>query len=270
MTTQIHKESEQAIAKTSISLMDLTSLTDTESNADIENLCQQAKSQGGNTAAICIFPRFIPLAKKLLAQQGTPEIKIATVTNFPHGNDDVAIALAETKAAIAYGADEVDVVFPYKALIKGDIHIGLELVEACKKACPTNVLLKVIIESGELKTPELIKLASEVSIRAGADFIKTSTGKVEVNATPEAAKIMLKVIKETNNSDVDTGFKAAGGVRDVIDAQTYLTLASDILGENWVTTKHFRFGASSLLNNLLSTLNLNDSTNNGSNSSTSY
>lgn len=275
MTTQIHTETkakiQKEIAAQAISLMDLTSLTDQETPADIEKLCQQAKSQGGNTAAICIFPRFIPLAKKLLAAQGTPEIKIATVTNFPHGNDDVAIALAETKAAVAYGADEVDVVFPYQALINGDFHIGLELVEACKKACPKGVLLKVIIESGELKTPELIKLASELSIRAGADFIKTSTGKVSVNATPEAAKIMLEVIKATNNTTnnakIDTGFKAAGGVRDVNDAQVYLDLAANILGDEWTSTKHFRFGASSLLGNLLATLELVE---NNTESSTSY
>lgn len=264
MTTQIQKET----AQKSISLMDLTSLTDQETSADIEKLCQQAKSQGGNTAAICIFPRFIPLARKLLVEQGTPNIQIATVTNFPHGGDDIAIALAETKAAIAYGADEVDVVFPYKSLINGDLNTGYELVEACKKACPSRVLLKVIIESGELKTPELIKIASEISIRAGADFIKTSTGKVDVNATPEAAKIMLEVINATNSNNIDTGFKAAGGVRNVDDAQIYLDLASNILGENWATTNHFRFGASSLLNNLLSTLELND-VNNSNNSSSS-
>lgn len=247
------------IAKQAISLMDLTSLTDQETSADIAKLCQQAKSQGGNTAAICIFPRFIPLAKKLLAEQGTPEVKIATVTNFPHGNDDIAIALAETKAAIAYGANEVDVVFPYRALISGDAITGFELVEACKKACPKGILLKVIIESGELQTPALIKLASEISIRAGADFIKTSTGKVKVNATPEAAEIMLNVIKSTNDAankkaPIDTGFKAAGGVGNVADAQVYLDLATKILGADWITTKHFRFGASSLLNNLLITL----------------
>lgn len=261
MTTQVHTTidtiEQKKYAKQAIGLMDLTSLTDQETPEDIERLCQQAKSAGGNTAAICIFPRFIPLAKKLLAAQNTPDIKIATVTNFPHGNDDIAIAIAETKAAVAYGADEVDVVFPYKALIKGDYHSGLELVEACKQACPKGVLLKVIIESGELKTPELIKLASELSIRAGADFIKTSTGKVSVNATPEAARIMLEVIKATNSTLVDTGFKAAGGVRDVIDAQVYLDLATEILGDNWATTNHFRFGASSLLGNLLTTLELN-------------
>jgi deoxyribose-phosphate aldolase len=268
MTTQIQKQ----IAEQSISLMDLTSLTDNESTADIENLCQQAKSLGGNTAAICIFPRFIPLAKKILAKQGTPEIQIATVTNFPHGGEDIAIALAETQAAIAYGADEVDVVFPYKSLINGNTNTGFELVEACKKACPKGVLLKVIIESGELDKAELIKLASEISIRAGADFIKTSTGKVNVNATPAAAKVMLEVIKETNSNSIDTGFKAAGGVRDVDDAQIYLKLASDILGEDWATSKHFRFGASSLLGNLLITLELGDDVknSNGSKNSPNY
>ena len=251
-------------AQQALSFMDLTSLTDTESSEDIISLCQQAKSTAGNTAAICIFPRFIPLAKKVLAEQGTPEIKIATVTNFPHGNDDVAIAVAETKAAVAYGADEVDVVYPYKALIAGDINIGLELVEACKKACPKNVLLKVIIESGELKTPELIKLASEVSIRAGADFIKTSTGKVSVNATPEAAEVMLNVINDTNP---EVGFKAAGGVRNAEDAKVYLDLASNIFGTEWLNTAHFRFGASSLLTNLLSTLNGEESQSNPASSS---
>ena len=103
----------ETYAQRALEMMDLTSLTDSESAADIIALCHNAKSPKGNTAAICIFPRFIPLAKKTLAAQGTPEVKIATVTNFPHGNDDLEIAVAETKAAVAYGADEVDVVFPY-------------------------------------------------------------------------------------------------------------------------------------------------------------
>ena len=275
MTMQNLKE----IAKQAICLMDLTSLTDQETADDIKSLCQQANSQAGNTAAICIYPRYIPLAKKILAEQGTPEIKIATVTNFPHGNENIAIALAETKAAVAYGADEVDVVFPYKALIKGDALIGFELIEACKKACPKGVLLKVIIETGELKTPELIKRASEIAIRAGADFIKTSTGKVAVNATPEAAKIMLEVIKKSNSkaksntANKNVGFKAAGGVRNVEDARVYLNLASDILGSDWLSADHFRFGASSLLNSLLAILDdktQNDTNNADHNVSTNY
>lgn len=252
MTTQ--NPIRQDMTKLAISMIDLTSLTDKETSEDIKKLCQKAKSNEGNTAAICIFPRYIPLAKKILLEQGTPDIKIATVTNFPDGNEDITIAVSETKAAIAYGADEVDVVYPYKALINGDINIGFELVEACKQVCPQNVLLKVIIESGELKTPALIKLASEVSIRAGADFIKTSTGKVKVNATPLAAEIMLKVIKSTNNGHIDTGLKIAGGVKDIDDVQLYLNLAKSILGDSWVEMSHFRFGASKLLDNLLITL----------------
>jgi len=238
-------------AQRALHMMDLTSLTDTESADDIIQLCKNAKSPCGNTAAICIFPRFIPLAKKTLAAQGTPEIKIATVTNFPHGNDDVAIAVAETEAAVAYGADEVDVVFPYQALIAGNAEIGFELVHACKQACGKHCQLKVIIETGELKTKQLITQASEIAIAAGADFIKTSTGKVAVNATPQSAELMLKVIKAKNPL---VGFKPAGGVKTTEDAAIYLDLASDILGTDWASKANFRFGASSLLTNLLNTL----------------
>ena len=184
-------------------------------------------------------------------EPGIPNVRIATVTNFPHGNDDIDIAVAETRAAVAYGTDEVDVVFPYKALMAGDQAVGFELVKACKAACGESVLLKVIIESGELKTPELIRLASEIAIDAGADFIKTSTGKVPVNATLEAAKIMLDVIKEKNPA---VGFKAAGGVKNAAQAAEYLALATSILGDKWISPRTFRFGASSLLADLLATL----------------
>jgi deoxyribose-phosphate aldolase len=241
----------QEVAQLSLSLMDLTSLTNEESEQDIIALCEQAHSSAGDTAAICIYPRFIPVAKAQLTKQNTPHIKIATVTNFPNGNDNVEIAVNETLEAVSLGADEVDVVFPYKALIAGNEHIGFELVKACKSACGSKVLLKVIIESGELSTPELIKKASEISINAGADFIKTSTGKVPVNATPEAAKIMLDVINDINPN---VGFKAAGGVRNAEDAQVYLNLVFDTLGASWLNATHFRFGASSLLNSLLVTL----------------
>lgn len=244
-------------AQRALNMMDLTSLTDTESADDIIQLCKNAKSPCGNTAAICIFPRFVPLAKKILAAQGTPDIKIATVTNFPHGNDDIDIAVAETKAAIAYGADEVDVVFPYKALMNGNNNIGFELVKACKEACGSSTQLKVIIETGELQTDQLITQASEICIAAGADFIKTSTGKVAVNATPKSAELMLKVIKAKNTQ---VGFKPAGGVKNAEDAAIYLDLAANILGEDWATKANFRFGASSLLTNLLNTLGASNKT----------
>lgn len=238
-------------AQTALSLMDLTTLNDHDTDEVVVSLCQQAKTNIGNTAAICIYPQFIPAAKKALKSLNAQEIKIATVTNFPHGNDGIAKAVEQTKQAVSFGADEVDVVFPYRALISGNSQIGFDLVAACKKACGEDVLLKVIIESGELKTAKLIKLASEISIDAGADFIKTSTGKVVINATLESAEIMLNVIK---NKNTNIGFKAAGGVKTASDAKAYLDLTASIMGEDWVNAQHFRFGASSLLSDLLSTL----------------
>lgn len=176
--------------------MDLTTLNDDDTDDKVIALCHKAKTPAGNTAAICIYPRFIPIARKTLNDMDCEDIRIATVTNFPHGNDDIAIAILETRAAVAYGADEVDVVFPYRALMEGNETVGFELVKACKEACGEDVILKVIIESGALQDPALIRTASEIAIDAGADFIKTSTGKIAVNATLEAAEIMMTVISE--------------------------------------------------------------------------
>lgn len=241
-------------AKRALQLMDLTTLNEDDTDEKVIALCHQAKSPAGNTAAVCIYPRFIPIARKTLREQGTPEIHIATVTNFPHGNDDIAIALAETKAAIAYGADEVDVVFPYRALMAGNEQVGFDMVKVCKDACnEAGVLLKVIIETGELKDAALIRKASEISINAGADFIKTSTGKVPVNATLESAEIMMTVIRDMGVAKT-VGFKPAGGVRTAEDAAEYLALAGRLLGDDWADSRHFRFGASSLLASLLKTL----------------
>ncbi|WP_075182660.1 deoxyribose-phosphate aldolase [Pantoea sp. 1.19] len=240
-----------AAALRALALMDLTTLNDDDTDDSVIALCQQAKSPAGNTAAVCIYPRFIPVARRTLNEQGTPEIRIATVTNFPHGNDDVAAALAETREAIALGADEVDVVFPYRALMAGDAEVGFALVKACKDACAdANVLLKVIIETGELQSDALIRQASEIAIHAGADFIKTSTGKVAVNATPHAAELMMRVIAQMGVK-ARVGFKPAGGVRTAEDAAAYLQLADGILGAGWADARHFRFGASSLLASLL-------------------
>lgn len=243
-----------AAAQRALSLMDLTTLNEDDTDEKVIALCHQAKSPAGNTAAICIYPRFIPIARKTLNAQGTPDVRIATVTNFPHGNDDIEIALAETRAAIAYGADDVDVVFPYRALMAGNESVGFELVKACKEACAAaNVLLKVIIETGELKQDALIRKASEISIKAGADFIKTSTGKVPENATLHSAELMMTVIKEMSVAKT-VGFKPAGGVRTAEEAAQYLALAERLLGSDWADARHFRFGASSLLASLLTTL----------------
>lgn len=242
-------------AKLALSLMDLTTLNEDDTDEKVISLCQQANTKFGTPAAICVYPRFVPIARKTLKLADLEQVKIATVTNFPHGNDDIEIAVTETKAAVAYGADEVDVVFPYKALIDGNENIGFELVKQCKSVCAANnVLLKVIIETGELKTEALIRKASEIAIQAGADFIKTSTGKVPVNATLESARIMLETIRDLGVAET-VGFKAAGGVKTAEEAAQYLELASSILGKEWVNASHFRFGASSLLANLLATLN---------------
>jgi len=248
----------KAAALRALKLMDLTTLNDDDTTEKVVALCHDAKTAVGNTAAICIYPRFIPAAKKALREQGTPEVRIATVTNFPHGNDDIEIAVAETKAAVAYGADEVDVVFPYRALIAGNEEVGFELVKQCKEACG-DITLKVIIETGELKEEALIKKASEICIKAGADFIKTSTGKVPVNATPEYARMMLEVIREMGVAKT-VGFKPAGGVRTAEDAAQYLAMADELLGAEWADNMHYRFGASSLLTNLLNTLEVTDQT----------
>lgn len=233
-------------ARLALSLMDLTTLNDDDTRDTVRALCAQAGSDAGMVAAVCVYPRFVPDARKALAAAGLPQVRVATVANFPHGDDDIAIAVADTRAAIAYGADEVDVVFPWRALLAGNAAVGAELVSACKAACDGR-LLKVIIESGELATPAAIRQASDIALAAGADFLKTSTGKVAVNATPEAARIMLQAIRDSGR---DAGFKAAGGVRTLVDAAVYLQLAQDIMGTAWLTPAHFRFGASGLLANL--------------------
>ncbi|MBO9496500.1 deoxyribose-phosphate aldolase [Thalassotalea sp. G20_0] len=253
--TDLNARSRQAVQ-----LMDLTSLNDDDTPEKIIALCHQAHTEAGNTAAVCIYPRFIPLARKTLNALGLNDVAIATVTNFPAGDDDIEIAVAETRAAIAYGADEVDVVFPYRALIAGNAEVGAELVRRCKDVCGVDdsgqkqVLLKVIIETGELKDPALIRKASDIAIAAGADFIKTSTGKVPVNATPESARIMLEAIRDSGNTQV--GFKPAGGIRTAEDAALHLDMADEIMGDGWVNSRHYRFGASSLLGNLLIALGL--------------
>lgn len=234
-------------AKLALSLMDLTSLNEDDTDDVIRTLCGSADTPFGHPAAVCVYSRFVNTAKTALADNG---VKVATVANFPHGGDNVAAVAQEVQAMIASGADEVDVVLPYRALMNGNEALAAALVAQSKAACGNNPL-KVIIESGELKTPTLIQRASEIAIKNGADFVKTSTGKVTVNATLEAAEIILNTIKASGKN---VGFKAAGGVRSVEDAKAYLQLAQNIMGDDWVSTNTFRFGASGLLGSLLATL----------------
>ncbi len=236
-------------AALALSLLDLTDLSDTCDSAAIEALCAQAMTTHGPTAAICIWPHFVAQARGMLGPNSP--VRIATVVNFPSGTLAVDAVVAETVKVIAEGADEIDLVIPYRALMDGDEAAVSTMVETVKAVCPAPVLLKTILETGELKDPGLIRNASHLAIRAGSDFIKTSTGKVTVNATLEAADIMLNAIRESGRK---VGFKPAGGVKTVQDATLYLNLAATIFGPDWVMPSTFRFGASSLLGDILSVL----------------
>lgn len=235
----------RSIALRALSLVDLTNLKDDCTPQQIEALCAKAQTATGHTAAICIWPRFVGQARGILgAGHG---VKIATVVNFPGGDNAVEAVVAETEAAVADGADEIDLVIPYRKLMAGDEASVTEMVTTVKAACGP-ALLKTILETGEIKDIALIRRASELSIAAGADFIKTSTGKVAINATLEAADIMLQAIRDSRRN---VGFKPAGGIANVMDAGLYLRLADTIMGEDWVMPSTFRFGASGLLDDIL-------------------
>lgn len=236
-------------AALTLSLLDLTNLKEDCTPEQIATLCQRAHSEYGNTAAICIWPRFVAQARAAFGKDHA--IKIATVVNFPSGDLEIATVVAETEAAILDGADEIDLVIPYKKFIAGDETAVSTMIAAVRKACVAPVQLKVILETGELKDKALIRRASEIAIAEGADFIKTSTGKVSVNATLEAADIMLQAIRDSKQK---VGFKPAGGIGTVADATLYLRLAETIMAPNWAMPSTFRFGASSLLDDVLNVL----------------
>lgn len=239
-------EHDKTLARQIIALLDLTSLNDDDTDARIEQLCRKALTPLGPVAAVCVYPRFVALARRTLNTLGGAQVQVATVCNFPGGDLPLPQVLEQVRQALASGADEIDVVYPYKALLAGDHSQGPALVAACKALCASK-RLKVILETGQLPD-ELIRHASADAIAAGADFIKTSTGKVQLNATPHAAQIMLEAIAASGR---DVGLKPAGGMREVSDVTPYLWLAERVLGESWVNPDHLRLGASSLLDNLL-------------------
>ncbi|MEP3113205.1 deoxyribose-phosphate aldolase [Nisaea sp.] len=235
-------------AARALSMLDLTSLGDDDTPASVGAMLKRAVTPAGPVAAVCVWPAFVAQAKTALA--GT-SVRIATVSNFPHGRPDIAGAVAVTKQAVADGADEVDVVWPYDNWLNGNSAIARDLVAACKSACGNTAHLKVILETGRLQTAEAIAGSSRDAIAAGADFIKTSTGKTSVSATLEAAHIMLEAIRESGKP---VGLKPSGGIRTTEQAIAYLRLADKIMGPDWATPETFRFGASSLLDALLKTL----------------
>lgn len=230
-----------------LACLDLTNLDDGCTQADVTALCERADTPYGEVAAVCVWPRFVAHAQGLVGGSG---IKVATVVNFPKGGEDVKRSVGEARQAVDDGANEVDLVVPYRTLADsaGPTH---DMVKAVAGALPESVHLKAILETGELESEAVIRRASEAAIEGGAHFIKTSTGKVATNATPEAARIMLEVIRDKGGT---VGLKPAGGIRTYDDAANYLHLADEILGQGWAKPACFRLGASSLLDALMAEL----------------
>lgn len=238
------------IARRALAALDLTSLGEDDTPAHIESLCAAAAGTGGLPASVCVYPEHIATARRALDAAGARAVKIATVVNFPDGSEDQDRAARETRRAVAAGADEVDMVLPWRALMAGQAEVVARVVSACRAASPGRVL-KVILESGSLAERALVRSASDLALDCGADFIKTSTGKVAVGATPAAAQVMLDSIRDHGGR---AGLKVSGGVRTLGDAATYLQLADATMGPGWATPAHFRIGASALLGEIRAAL----------------
>lgn len=235
---------EPNVLKKILTAIDLTSLNLDDTRETIIQLCQKSKTALGSVAAVCIYPNFIEIAKNILGPHSM--VKIATVCNFPSGQAALPDVLIEIKNAIKAGADEIDLVMPYHDFLAGKYQYVHDFIATSKKNCDDK-LLKVILETGALQDSHLIARASRDCILAGADFIKTSTGKIATNATLPAAEIMLTTIRDLN-LDRTVGFKAAGGIRTLDQALQYLQLAENMMGVDWVSPRTFRIGASQLIN----------------------
>lgn len=206
-----------------------------------------------NVASICVYPTFVETVG--LAIDGTPMRITSVGGGFPASQTFLEVKALEVAMAVENGADEVDIVLNVGRMLSGEYDEAANEVEVIRSEMDGDIILKVIIESGALKTPELIRKASLLAMFAGADFVKTSTGKIDVAATPEAAVVMCQAIrdyyKETRRK---VGFKAAGGIRTAEDAALYYTIVEEILGKEWLTIDLFRIGASSAANNILSAI----------------
>jgi len=237
------REVDAALARRFVEVIDLTTLNGDETEADIEALCARATQHG--VAAVCVLPDALPVALRCL--EGS-RVRLATVANFPDGGDDLAGTADEVAAAVAAGAMEVDIVAPLQAAIDGDVGLAGELVTLCREAADPTTTLKLILETGRLERPELITAVARSAVMAGIDFLKTSTGKIPIGATPEAAALLFTVAQEAEGK---VGVKISGGVRTARDAVRYWQIGETIMGERWMTAAHFRFGASKLLDELV-------------------
>lgn len=236
------------IATLALATLDLTDLGEDTTPENVAALCARAAQH--RPAAVCVWPRFV--AQCTAALEGT-EVRVATVVNFPSGDEPAGIVAAMTAQAIADGADEIDVVLPYRAFLADDPDLAAAALDATRAAAG-EAIVKVIIETGELGDPDTISEAARFAVEHGANFVKTSTGKTPVSATPEAARAILQVLASLGTAVDPVGFKASGGVRTVADARVYLDLAEEIMGAGWVTPQTFRFGASGLLGDILRVL----------------
>ncbi|WP_461026930.1 deoxyribose-phosphate aldolase [Streptomyces sparsus] len=238
-----------------ISMIDLTTLEGADTPGKVRSLCAKGvrpdptDRETPSVAAICVYPDMAATAKEALAGS---EVRVASVaTAFPAGRAALPVKLADTRDAVAAGADEIDMVIDRGAFLAGHYLRVFEEIRAVKDVCG-GARLKVIFENGELSTYDNIRRASWLAMLAGADFIKTSTGKVAVNATPANTLLMMEAVRDFRAATgVQIGVKPAGGIRTTKDAVKYLVMVNETLGDDWLSSEWFRFGASSLLNDLL-------------------
>ena len=253
---KVPENNTEEVKKFLFNCIDLTTLNTTDSDESVMRFTEKVNRFDDefpdlkNVAAICVYPNFAQVVKDTLEVEG---INIACVSGgFPSAQTFTEVKIAETAMALADGADEIDIVIPVGAFLSGDYETMCEEIMELKETCKEHHL-KVILETGALKTASNIKKASILSMYSGADFIKTSTGKQQPAATPEAAYVMCQAIKEyyeqTGNK---VGFKPAGGINTVNDALIYYTIVKEVLGKEWLSNELFRLGTSRLANLLLS------------------
>ncbi len=254
----LKKGAKVAGLKLSIAMMDLTTLEGKDTAGKVTQMCQKAMLPQasdpslGPVAAVCVYPNFVTIAKRALAGSN---VKVASVaTAFPSGQSPLDIKLDDVRRAVEFGADEIDMVIDRGAMLTGDYAKVFDEIAQTKEACGS-AHLKVILETGELGSLDVIRKASDLAILAGGDFIKTSTGKIQPAATPPVTLVMLEAIRDYYYaSGRRIGMKPAGGVRTAKQALHYLVLVKETLGDAWLTPDLFRFGASALLNDVLAQL----------------
>jgi len=251
----IKRESKEQGLRLALSMVDLTTLEGADSPEKVRSLCRKAITPDPadpslpSAAAICVYPALVPVAKAAL--EGSP-VRIASVaTGFPSGQYPLEVRLDDTRRAVEAGADEIDMVISRGAFLSGRRTEVADEIAAVKDACGS-AHLKVILETGELETYDNVRAASDLAIEAGADFIKTSTGKVSPAATMGVTLVMLEAVRdEFLRSGRRIGVKPAGGIRASKQALHYLVMVKETVGGEWLTPDLFRFGASSLMNDLL-------------------